>query len=160
MEVIARASVVFFFVFFLTRVMGKRELAEMTAFELILFITIGDLVQQGVTQEDMSVTGSMLASGTIGLWIIVLSYVSWRSPAASRRLEGTPVVIVHNGRILEEPLRYERVSRDEVIEAARQHGIDDIASVALGVIEPDGRISLIERGGDGDRGETPEKHKT
>lgn len=68
METVVRATVIYFFLFAITRASGKRELSEMTAFELILLITIGDLVQQGVTQEDASLTGAVLAVGTIFLW--------------------------------------------------------------------------------------------
>jgi len=73
MEIVVRTVIIFFFVLFLTRAMGKKELSELTAFELILLVTMGDLVQQGVTQEDQSLTGAILAVGTLGLLIVLLS---------------------------------------------------------------------------------------
>ncbi|HEX2063930.1 MAG TPA: hypothetical protein VHE80_05880, partial [Acidimicrobiales bacterium] len=123
MEIVVRATVVYFFLWLVTRGVGKRELAEMTAFELILLVTMGDLTQQAVTQEDMSVTGAMLAVGTMAFWITVFAYVTWRSDRARPVLEGIPVVIVRNGEPLEEILRIERVTLDEVKEEARQQGI-------------------------------------
>ena len=78
MEIVLRSSAIFFFIWLLTRAMGKRELAQMTAFELILLVTIGDLVQQAVTQEDMSVVGAILSVGTIGAWILIFSYLTFR----------------------------------------------------------------------------------
>src|SRR5688572_3071329 len=114
MEIIVRASVVFFVLFLIARGTGKRELSEMTAFELILLVTMGDLVQQGVTQEDMSITGAALAVGTLAFWILVLSAVSYRFPGSRPALEGVPVVVVHDGEPVAEALRLERVTIDEL----------------------------------------------
>lgn len=143
MEIVIRASVIYFFLWLLIRGIGKRELAELTAFELVLLITMGDLVQQGVTQEDMSLTGAMMAVGTIAFWIVVFSYVSWRFKKARPVLEGLPVILVRNGRPLEDVLRLERITLDELKESARGHGINDLRDIKLGILEPDGRFSFI-----------------
>jgi uncharacterized membrane protein YcaP (DUF421 family) len=143
MEILLRSTVIFFFIWLLTRAMGKRELAEMTAFELILLVTIGDLVQQGVTQEDMSVTGAVLAVGTIAFWVLLFSYVSFRWRRTEHTINGFPVIVVRDGRPLEETLRIERVPTDEVLEAARNQGIRDLSDVEVGIIEPDGRFSFL-----------------
>ena len=143
MEILLRSTVIFFFIWVLTRALGKRELAEMTAFELILLVTIGDLVQQGVTQEDMSLTGAVLAVGVIGFWILLFSYVSFRWRRTEHTINGFPVIVVRDGKALEEALRVERVPLDEVLEAARNQGIEDLAKVKIGIIEPDGRFSFL-----------------
>jgi uncharacterized membrane protein YcaP (DUF421 family) len=101
MEIIIRATVLYFFLWILTRSLGKRELAEMSAFELLLLVVVGDLIQQGVTQEDMSITGAMLAVGTIAMWILLFSWVGFRSGRARTVIEGIPVVVVRDGRPLE-----------------------------------------------------------
>jgi uncharacterized membrane protein YcaP (DUF421 family) len=146
-EIILRSTVIFFFIWILTRALGKRELAEMTAFELILLVTIGDLVQQGVTQEDMSVTGAVLAVGTIGLWILLFGYMSFRWRSTEPVINGYPVIVVRDGQPLEEVLRIERVPVDEVLEAARNQGIGDLSDVRFGIIEPDGRFSFLRYSG-------------
>jgi uncharacterized membrane protein YcaP (DUF421 family) len=143
MEIIVRATVIFFFVWGLMRLMGKRELSELTAFELVLLISIGDLIQQGVTQEDMSVTGALLAVGTIGLWILAFSYASFRWRGSRTVIEGFPVVVVQEGRLVDEMLRLERLSREEVLEAAREQGIDDLTNIRVGILEADGKFSFI-----------------
>ena len=158
MEIIVRASVIYFFLWAVARSSGKRELAELTAFELILLVTMGDLVQQGVTQEDMSIVGAMLAIATMAFWIVVFSYFTWRSDRARPALEGIPVVVVRDGEALEEVLRIERVSVDELKEGARNQGIEDLREIRLGVLEPDGKFSFIQQ--DGEQHQPDEKHQT
>lgn len=158
MDVVWRAAAVYAFLFLFTRALGKREIAEMSAFELIVLVTIGDLVQQGVTQEDFSVTGSVLAVSTFGFLALAASYVTYRFPRTRGAIEGVPVVVLHQGRWRDDVLRIERLSRDEVREAARNQGISDLAGVRLGVLEPDGRFSFLTDGGD--RHDSPEKHKS
>ena len=143
MEIVIRATLVFFFIWALTRAMGKRELAEMSAFELVLLVVIGDLVQQGVTQEDMSVTGAVLAVGTIGLLTLLFSFLGFRWRRAGDVLSGVPIVVARDGLVLEEALRYERLSVQDVREAAREQGIGSLEEIVLGVLEPDGRFSFV-----------------
>jgi uncharacterized membrane protein YcaP (DUF421 family) len=142
-EIVFRAVAIYFFLWFITRVVGKRELGQMSAFELVLLVTMGDLIQQGVTQEDYSVTGAMLAVGTFALLIVLFSYISWRFPRTRKTLEGQPVVVVQNGRLREDAMRYERLSDTELREAMRQQGIDDVRTVQVGVLEPDGNFSFF-----------------
>lgn len=143
MDVTLRATAVFFFLWALTRALGKRELAEMNAFEMVLLIVLGDLVQQGVTQEDFSVTGAFLAAGTIGFWALVVSYLSFRFPRTRRAVEGAPVLVVRKGRPLYDAIRLERLTIEEIEEEARQQGIRDLAEVDVGIIETDGRFSFV-----------------
>ena len=143
MELVIRVSIVFVFLWAMMRALGKRELAEMTAFELVLLVILGDLVQQGITQQDTSVTGTIIILSTISLWVLVLSYAGFRSRRANAVVEGLPVVVVRDGTILDAVLGTQRVTADELIGSARQQGIDDIARVRCGILEPDGRFSFI-----------------
>src|SRR5688500_12054338 len=160
MEIVLRATAIYFFLWMLTRALGKRELAEMTAFELLLLVVVGDLIQQGVTQEDMSVTGAMLAVGTIAVWILLFSWLSYRSRPARDIIEGVPVVVVRDGRPIEPALRLERVAMDELLESARNQGISNLRDIELAILEPSGQFSFLERKEDDDARHTPpEKHK-
>jgi uncharacterized membrane protein YcaP (DUF421 family) len=159
MEIIGRATAIYFFLWLLTRALGKRELAEMTAFELLLLMVVGDLIQQGVTQEDTSITGAILAVGTIGAWILVFSWTGWRFPAARRVIEGVPVVVVRDGRPIEPALRLERVTLDELLDAARNQGIADLSDVDLAILESSGKFSFLQHKDGGDQQGSPEKHK-
>jgi uncharacterized membrane protein YcaP (DUF421 family) len=144
-DIVIRSAVVFLLLWVVTRALGKRELSEMTAFEMVLLITVGDLVQQGATQEDMSLTGAALAVSTIALLVLATSFVSFRWRGARRLVEGAPVLVVYDGQVRDEALRLERITRDEVDEAARNQGIARLADVRWGVLEPDGRFSFVVR---------------
>lgn len=144
MEIVVRASIIFFFLLLLTRGLKRRTLADMAPFEMLLLVTLGDIVQQGITQEDFSLTGAVLAVSTFGFWITVLSWATWRSRRVGRIVDGVPVVIVQDGAPVDAVLAAERMPVDELYEAARQQGIDDLAKVRLAVLEPSGRISFIK----------------
>jgi uncharacterized membrane protein YcaP (DUF421 family) len=146
-EILVRASLTFWFLWIVARGLGKRELAEMSPFELILLVTVGDLVQQGVTQEDFSLTGSFIAVGALAFWILVLSIISHRVPASRKVLEGSPVIILRDGELDEDVLRLERITEDDVDQAARSQGIRDLGTVEVGILEPDGRFSFLPRAG-------------
>ena len=143
MEIVVRATVVFFFVMVLLRVMRKRSLGDMSPLQMVLLVVIGDLVQQGVTQEDYSLTGVVLAVGTFAFWVTVMDWVTWRSDRARRVVEGVPIVLIENGEPVVAALRLELIPWPEVLEAARQQGIDDIAKVRMAVLETSGNVSFI-----------------
>lgn len=143
MDIVYRAAVIYFFLWFITRVIGKRELGSMSAFELVLLVTMGDLIQQGTTQEDFSVTGAMLAVGTFTLLMVFFSWVSFRFKKTRPMLEGMPVVVIQGGKVRDEVMHYERLDEDELFEALREQGIDDVAKVKVGVLEPDGKFSFF-----------------
>jgi uncharacterized membrane protein YcaP (DUF421 family) len=147
MEIVARATVTFAALFVLTRGLPRRTLADMAPFEMLLLVTLGDIVQQGITQEDYSLTGSLLAVSTFAGWATILSYATWRWRRAARIIDGSPLVIVRDGTPVTDALRVERLPLDEVMESARQQGIDDLAHVRLAILEPNGRISFLTQHG-------------
>ena len=147
MQIVIRAAVLYLFIWLVTRSMGRKELSEMSAFELVLFVVFGDLIQQGVTGDDRSVTGAALAVTTFALLTLLFSYLSFRSRRAEKVLQGVAVVIVRDGRILEDVLRIERLRIDDVKDEAREQGIADIREVEIGVLEADGKFSFVRSSG-------------
>lgn len=143
MEIVIRATIIFAFLFLITRGLRRRALGDMAPFELLLLVTLGDIVQQGLTQEDMSMTGAMLAVSTFAFWVSVLTWLTWRSERAARIIDGVPLVIVRDGQPIDEILALEHMPIAEVLEAARQEGIASLSEVRIGVLEPSGRISFI-----------------
>src|SRR5436305_3806952 len=101
MDIVVRATVIFFAVFLVTRMVGRRELGMNEPFDLILLVVIGDLIQQGVTQSDYSVTGTLLALGTFVLLTVALSYLNFRAKRLRTVLEGQPLILVEDGKPIE-----------------------------------------------------------
>ena len=145
MELLIRATVIFWFLWLIVRGTGKRSLAELTPLDLILIVVIGDIVQQGVTQEDMSLTGAMLAVSVFVAWTLGADYVTRRWPRSARVLAGEPVIILREGKPIQERLERERLSLTDLKEAARLEGIGDLSEVEFAVLETDGKISFITK---------------
>jgi uncharacterized membrane protein YcaP (DUF421 family) len=145
MDIVIRAAVIFAFIWVLMRVIGRRELSSMEPFDLIMLIVIGDLVQQGVTQNDLSLTGMILVGGTIGVLTVIVSYTSFKIPVLRPVLDGEPVIVVQDGEALKKNLDRSRITLDELRAAARQEGISSIDEVEWGVLETSGKISFIQR---------------
>jgi uncharacterized membrane protein YcaP (DUF421 family) len=145
MDIVLRATVMFFALYLLVRIMGKRELAQMTPFELIVLVVFGDLIQQGVTHNDYSVTGAILAVSTMAFWALALSWLTYRSRKAERLLDGEPRVIVRDGQIINENLRRDRLTRAEILSEMRLAGIGHLSDVAWAILEPRGKMSFIQR---------------
>jgi uncharacterized membrane protein YcaP (DUF421 family) len=144
-DIIIRAFVAFALVFLLTRIVGRRELSSLEPFDLIMLVVIGDLVQQGITQSDMSVIGILFAAGMIALLTVLVSYLSFRFQALRPVLEGEPIVILQDGKPLDENLKRERLTLEEVAAQARLQQIGSLDDVKWAVLETSGAISFIKK---------------
>src|SRR5918912_1400151 len=144
MDIVLRAIFLYAFIVFVMRVIGRRELSSMTPFDLILLIVLGDAIQQGLTQDDYSVTGAILAVATIATLQVFTSYLSFKSRRARKVLEGEPIVLVERGEIVQHNLQRERMTEDEVAEEMRQQQIASLDDVEWGILEANGSISFIE----------------
>ncbi|MBF4765702.1 DUF421 domain-containing protein [Nocardioides islandensis] len=155
MELVVRAAVVFVFLWVVTRAVGRSTLGELSTFELLLYVTMGDLVQQAVTQQDYSLTGGMLAVGTFALLTLSLSWVQWRFPRVRPLVTGRALVVFQDGRPVEANMRTQRLGLADLLVAAREEGIRHTAEIEYAVMEADGRISFFTRQQDDDG--APEK---
>jgi uncharacterized membrane protein YcaP (DUF421 family) len=144
-DIALRAAFLFFFIYLLTRVIGRRELSSLEPFDLILLIVISDAVQQGLTQSDYSVTGAVIAVTTIAALQVAVSYTSFRFPRARPLLDGEPIVLVEGGKPIEKNLRRERLTLEEVSMEARKQQIASIDDVQWAVLERSGEISFVEK---------------
>jgi uncharacterized membrane protein YcaP (DUF421 family) len=143
MDIVLRATAMFVIVFLLLRLLGKRELGQLAPFELVTLVVIGDLIQQGVTHNDFSITGATLAIGTFAFWTVVMGWISYLWPRAERMLTGDPRVIVRAGEILHRNLRCERMTLMELQSEMRLAGIATMSEVDWAILEPNGKISFI-----------------
>ena len=145
MDLVIRSVVVFLFIFLVTRIVGRRQLGELEPFDLILLVVLGDLVQQGITQSDESVTGTLIVISTIAVLSVAVSWAAFRFKALRPVIEGEPIVLVHEGRPIPRNMRRERITIADIQEQARQSQIASIADLRWAILENDGRISCISR---------------
>lgn len=150
MDIVLRATAMFFIVFLLLRLMGKRELGQMAPFEIVVLVVMGDLIQQGITHNDFSITGATLAIVTFAFWGAVLGWLVYLFPRLKNSLEGEPCVIIRDGELIERSLHRDRMTRGEVESEMRLAGIGSISEVAWAILEPQGKISFIRA----DKGES------
>ena len=145
MDLVLRAVFVFGFMLLLTRVIGKRELGSLEPFDLILLIVLGDALQQGLTQDDYSLTGAVLVVGTIAVLQVGVSYLTFRFPRPRPVLDGEPLIVIEDGKPIERNLERERLTLEELAEAARREQIAHLADVQWAILETSGQISFIPK---------------
>src|SRR3954462_2896713 len=145
MDLVFRTVYVFVMIFVVTRAVGRRELSSMEPCDMNLLAVIGGLVQQGVTQSDYSLTGATTVISTIAPLTVITAWLSFRVRRLRPLLEGEPVVIVADGRVLERKLRRQRMTREEVEAEARLQQIDSLDDVRFAVLETNGKISFASR---------------
>jgi uncharacterized membrane protein YcaP (DUF421 family) len=144
MDIVVRAAVAYVFLMFLLRVVGRRELSSMEPSDLVLLVVMGDLIQNGVTQSDYSMTGVVLATSTFGLLAVGTSYVVFRSRRAQSIIEGEPLILVENGKPIERNIRSERMTLDEVMQEARGQQIESLDQIKWAVLESTGKLTFIK----------------
>src|SRR3954453_13670674 len=145
MDIALRALVLYAFVILLMCVIGRRELSSLSAVDLVLLIVLGDAIQQGLTQDDYSVTGAVIAVSTIAAVQVGSSYLSFRSRRARKVLEGEPIVVVQEGKLIESNLKRERMTADELAEEMRVQQIASFDEVQWAILETNGQISFVKK---------------
>ena len=145
MDIVVRAVVLYLFMLFVMRVIGRRELSSLSAVDLVLLIVLGDAIQQGLTQDDYSVTGAVIAIATIAAMQVLVSYVSFRSRRVRKVLEGHPIVVIQDGKLLDQNLRRQRMTPDELAEEMRIQQIANFEEVQWGILESNGSVSFVKK---------------
>jgi uncharacterized membrane protein YcaP (DUF421 family) len=142
-EIVIRAGFLFVFLWAVTRAVGRSTLGELSTFELLMYVTMGDLIQQSVTQQDYSVTSGVLAISVFALLTVLLSWLQWRFPRTRSVIRGKPVVVVREGRLLPVAARQQRFTESDLLATARQQGIRDLTDIELAILESDGKVSFF-----------------
>jgi uncharacterized membrane protein YcaP (DUF421 family) len=145
MDIALRAAFAYVFIVFVLRVMGRREMSSLGPADLVLVVVLGDLIQSGVTQSDMSMTGVVIAVSTFVLLTVASSYLSFRSSRARKIIQGEPLIVVQDGKPIERNLRSERITLDDLMEEARAKDIERLDEIKWAVLEPGGTMSFIKK---------------
>lgn len=148
-QFVLRGVAIYLLVMLLVRVSGKRAVGQFTPFDLILLILIGNAVQNGINGGDNSLTGAAIMATTLVALNYVVAFLTSRSRAAEKVVEGVPVVLARDGRLFAQVLRRELISEADFREALRMNNLDDVEDVALALLETNGNISVVpkDRGG-------------
>lgn len=142
-ELVLRTIIVYVFLFALIRLVGKKHVGDLAPLDLIVLLILSECVQNALIADDRSsITGGLLAAGTLFGASQLIGYVSWRSKRAERMLEGTPRVLVRNGKVCDGVPAQEQITRSELLEALRKAGCTSLARVQYAALENDGGISI------------------
>ncbi|MBV8791762.1 MAG: DUF421 domain-containing protein [Pseudolabrys sp.] len=144
MDSVIKAAVVYFVLWAIIRISGRRTLGEMTAFDFVLFLIIGGATQRGLTGEDYSLTNAFLLIITFVAIDILMSLIERGAPHVRRVLEGEPMIMVENGKPLRHRMHRARIAEDDVLEAARRmHGLERLDQIKFAILEANGHITII-----------------
>ncbi|MGE6319379.1 DUF421 domain-containing protein [Pseudomonas oryzihabitans] len=144
MESVLRAAALYAFLLVLFRITGRRALSEITTFDFVLLLVIGEATQQALLGDDFSVINAFVVIATLVLIDILLSLFKERSPRVGRFLDGVPLIVVEYGKPLTERLRKARITEEDILEAARQsQGLERLEQIRFAVLEKNGQISVI-----------------
>ena len=149
-EKMLRSGVVYLFLLLAFRFTGKRQVGQLTPFDLVVLLIISNVVQNAVIGNDNSLGGGLIGAVTILALNYGVTEVAYRSKRARRLIEATPTLLIHNGRILQENMRRERITLDELLAALRRNGLVEPAQVHVAVLEENGGISVIPRTAEGE----------
>ncbi|MGO9084320.1 MAG: DUF421 domain-containing protein [Candidatus Sulfotelmatobacter sp.] len=144
LQIVLRTGVIYLLVLIGVRLSGKREVGQMTPFDLTLLLLLSNSVQNAMTGPDTSLAGGAVAAATLLLLNYGVAGISGRNRKLRRLIEGQPSLLVHDGKVIEPHMARERVSMDELNRALREHGISGCDQVALAVLEVDGSISCLK----------------
>lgn len=145
LEVAGRTALVYFVVLVLLRMIGRRQIGQSTPSDLVTLLLISEAVQNGMLGEDSSLAGSIVSVATLLSLSYLMEYLSARHPAFERRVEGVPQVVYREGRFSEREMRSMNISERDLLAAIRARGYDSLNAIRMIVLEPDGRVSILEK---------------
>lgn len=143
MEIVVRVSIIYLVILLGMRLLGKRELGQLSPFELVTLLLIPEIATDALIDQDPSITGSIIGIATILVLVFLTSLLSHGSRRAEKLLEGTPTVLVHHGQLVGEALNKERVTPGEIFTEMHKAGLERLEQVRWAVLEPDGKIAII-----------------
>jgi uncharacterized membrane protein YcaP (DUF421 family) len=155
-KIIFSSVTVYFFIIIAIRLFGKKELAQLSVFDLVFILLISNAVQNAMVGADSTLTGGLVAAGSLFAANAVLKYLLYRFPVLGGWIQGEPVLLIYHGRINQEHMKKTEITLAELKEAVREHGVADISAVDLAILEMDGNISILS---DGFRHQTVKKRK-
>ena len=145
-EKVIRSAVIYVFLLFMLRLLGKRELGQTNTLDLLVLLLVANAVQNGIIGNDNSVTGAVVGAAVLFALHRLFGSLAYRYPWADRLLEGTPSYLVKDGQLMERNLRHEQISRPQLVAMAQRQGFDHLADVDKAILETDGSLRFTRPG--------------
>jgi uncharacterized membrane protein YcaP (DUF421 family) len=142
-EIVLRSLAVYLFILAAIRLFGKKELSQLSIFDLVLILLISNSVQNAMVGPDNSLVGGLIAASSLFVANYILTFLIYKNRKIASFLQGNPVLLIHNGKVIENNLRKEQITITEIEQAAREHGVESLEDVNLAVLEVDGSISIL-----------------
>ncbi len=142
-RIIGSTLAVYLFIIIAIRLFGKKELAQLSVIDLVFILLISNAVQNAMVGPDATLTGGLVAASTLFVVNYALKYLQFFFPKFRKAVEGETIMLVYKGKILKSHLEKARITEDELMEAAREHGVATVGDVDLAVLEVDGNISIL-----------------
>jgi len=143
LDILLRTVAVYLVILVCLRLAGKREIGQMTVFDLVVLLLIANAVQNAMVGPDTSLVGGLLAAIALLLMNALISFLRLRSPKLRRLVEGTPTILVLHGEVIQQHLRREGIDEETLAASLREHGVENISDVEMAVLEIDGSISVV-----------------
>lgn len=156
MEIVVRIAIVFILLTFAFRGLGKRELSQLSPFELVMLLLVAEIVAPALTAGDESLTGALFGAATLLVLTFLNSVLSYRFGWFQSIAEAPPSLVIRHGQIVEDRMHRERIRPDEIFSEMHKAGIERLSQVRWGFLEPDGKMSFV-RADDEDTGPPEEK---
>lgn len=143
LRIVLSTVIIYLFIIIAIRLFGKKELAQLSVIDLVFILLISNAVQNAMVLGDNSLIGGMIAAGTLFVVNYILKYLQYRFPQFSKALQGDAIMLVYKGKVIESHMRLAKITSNELLEAIREHGVQDVSEVDLAILEVDGNISVL-----------------
>jgi len=143
-EIALRTSIIYLALLLGLRLMGKRQVGQLTTFDFLLLLLLSNAVQNAMTGPDTSIMGGIVAAATLFALNVIIAGIVRRSTKAEHVIEGTPTLLIRHGQILNQNLTREGITRDDLLRSLREHGVDTVEEVRSAILEVDGSVSVIK----------------
>lgn len=144
-ELFIRGTCIYFFVFILMRIWGKKHFGQMTPFDFILLLIMSEAVQNGLIEDEKSITGGAIVLTTFFFWNVLVNKMAFHSSRFEKLVQGKPQVLIIDGKVVEAVKKKEELSDEELGQALRKGGVEDISEVRKATIETNGNITVIQQ---------------
>ena len=137
------SAAIYIFLIAAIRLFGKKEFSQLSTFDIVFILLISNAVQNAMIAADLSFLGGLCSAVTLFIVNFIFKYILYKFPKASKLIQGQPLMLIYEGSVISDNIKKAKISRQEIEEAVREHGIESVEDVNLAILEVDGNISIL-----------------